>query len=181
MKKTNKILLIIAVIIFAVLVILLKSNNLLGSRSSSPSYIYSAWDNYLSSTSDDPTAIATSTGIIYKAADSASSTIEVDISSVDDIFLTLYLHSTSTPPTFQAYYYYSYDDIASTTGWYVEATGAVSGNVTTFTPSAMTQLTYASSTEYHHFSAPTNRAEKMKIEYTVTGAAADVLLDVNYK
>lgn len=155
--------------------------NVGGAVSVSSGSFSGSWEN-TNATTTDPTKVATSTtkslgDANYIKPGAASSTLEIDIENSDNIFLTLFMHSSTTPPTLQYVAYYTYDDIASTTGWY--AGTSLSGS--TYTATERRTLTYASSSEYQLLIAPTHRAKKMKIEWSLTGAAADVLLDVYHK
>jgi hypothetical protein len=158
----------------------------LGARTSTSSSFYGgSWEN-TNATTTNPLKVATSTSPALGDAKlinpgAASSTLIVDIENSDNIFLNVYAMSTTSAPTIYIDYSYTYDDIASTTGWYKETLSSSSGSRTTEATIIVHSLTMASTTDYYNLKAPTNRAKKMKINYTLAGASSYVYLDVNHK
>jgi len=189
MEKNNKLLTIVIILMIVIISLFVYVNfgdKIVGARSSVSSVTYSGnWTNVNVATTSNELLVATSTNpslgdASYRLAGAASTTVIYDIASAQDITLSLFMNSTSTAPVFQANYYFTNDTVASTTGWYAETADATTAGVTTHTPIVMQTLTGTAAQDYYLLDVPDLGAKKFKIEYTVIGAATDILLDINY-
>ncbi len=108
------------------------------------------------------------TSPVYKTAGAASSTCEVaNMDQIANVDLRFMGYSSTTPTTLSYAYFVSNADTGATTDWYLVAYG---------------QKAFSTSTTivYPFNSIPLSSlaTKKLKVEYTVTGAAADTALEV---
>ena len=164
-----------------------------GGRTSSNSFSFGgSWESYNSATTTNPNLVATSTNSALGDAKllTATTTIELSLPDSDNIFLNGFIIASGTPATnLHLIYKYSYDEIASTTGWYQEYDAAtISGGIRTWTPTEE-KLSFiggvASSSVYWMINVPTHRAKKLRVYYSQSGAATTdipfVYIDVWHK
>lgn len=162
-----------------------------GGRSSSQSAILSgSWEN-TNATTTDPTRVATSTDSSLGDATllSGTSTLIISLTNSDNIFINGFTLASGTSATnIHMTFDYTYDDIASTTGWYRGYEDTTSGSLRTWTATEeiLTLPTNVASTSHYWLvNVPTYRAKELKISYSQSGSATTdipyVLLDVNHK
>ena len=108
------------------------------------------------------------TSPVYKAAGAASSTCEVaNMDQIAGVDLRFMAYSTTTPPTLSYAYFVSNADTVAATDWYLVGYG-------TKVFSTSTTIVYP----FNSIPLSSLATKKLKVEYTVTGAAADTALEV---
>lgn len=108
------------------------------------------------------------TSPVYKTAGAASSTCEVaNMEQIANVDLRFMGYSSTTPTTLSYAYFVSNADTVATTDWYLVGYG---------------QKTFSTSTTitrpFNSIPVSDLATKKLKVEYTVSGAAADTALEV---
>jgi hypothetical protein len=118
----------------------------------------------------------TSPTVLYVGT--ASSTCEFDIQNAKGMDLGIMLSSTTTPPTLQFTIQITNDELGANTNWYNYTYASTTGDVKTWSGvPILNKLAYSSSTDWHLIPFENLRGNRMKITYSLTGAAGSVYIE----
>jgi hypothetical protein len=114
----------------------------------------------------------------YKIAGAASSTCEFDIPNAKGMDLGIMFYSSTTPPTLQFTVEVTNDELGANTNWYNYTYSSTTGDVKTWSGvPIVNKLAYSSSTDWHLIPFENLRGNRMKIQYSLTGAAGSVYME----